>query len=118
MRTYTDKRGGLKVDKYESNETLPDDVKKSVPRRKKAVYSEKSDAKKITAQQIVETAESYQIPQFTHNLAVNGGSECVFCGVKTAFDNRHVCIECWKKYKDDLFEGIKQIVSDVDISIE
>lgn len=117
MRTYTDKRGGLKIDKYDSNEVAPNSTNKQT-RRKKSVETVNTEPNKIPAKEIVETAESYQLPQFTHNHATNGGSECVFCGKKTAFDNRHVCVDCWQKYKDELFEGIKQAVSDVDISIE
>lgn len=117
MRKYTDKRGGLEIEKYESNEIVPDTTKKSARRKSTVAKTETVEPKPITAKDIVETAESYQLPMFTHNPTVNGGSQCVFCGEKTSYDNRHVCIACWKKYKDELFDGIKQAVSDVDINI-
>lgn len=117
MRKYVDKRGHLEIEKYEPNEIVPGVTQKTARRKTTAAKTETVEPKPITAKDIVETAESYQLPMFTHNSSENGGSQCVFCGEKTSYDNRHVCIACWKKYKDELFEGIKQAVADVDINI-
>lgn len=109
MRTYVDKNGGLTVEKHDS-------VAK--PTATKAARTVVQENKKVSLADMVETAESYQLPMFTVNKTENGGSQCAFCGEKTAYDNRHVCINCWKKYHKEIFEQINSKVNAVDITIK
>ena len=109
MRKYSDKRGGLDVFKSEENTTSKQEVRKSrsfdMPHN-------------VPAAMMLDTMVSYQQGQFTNNPSENGGSECVFCSAKTSYDNRHVCADCWKKYKNEIADGIREAVSDVDVHIE
>lgn len=107
MRRYIDRKGGLTVEKTEAKDQVQ-------------VFKEPNQPinKDVPAGMMLDTMVSYQLPMFTSNPNANGGSECVFCGTKTSYDNRHVCVECWKKYKDEIALGIREAISDVDIHIE
>ncbi len=110
MRRYSDKRGGLVVEKTDSTPTAQKTANK-------VHRSFENSNSLVDAGLMMDTMASYQMAIFTNNPTENGGSECVFCGEKTSYDNRHVCVECWKKYKEDIIEGIKGAISDVQISI-
>ncbi len=105
MRRYVDKTGGLEIEKKES----------TVQKTKRRI--EPSIPNKIEAVDVIDTAISYQVPSVGTNSNENGGSECKICGIKTSYDNRYFCVECWKKYKDEMIEGIKQSLEDVEIQI-
>lgn len=110
--TYTDKNGGMTIEKEDSVSTS----KKSARKARKQEVSQ--EPKNVPASLMIDTAYSYQQPAFTKNPDENGGSECLFCGTKTAYDNRHVCVECWKQYKNDIFESLKTALADFDVSIQ
>lgn len=110
MARYKDPRGGLTVDKENTQRRNEKKESATMKQGKSNVY--------ISAEKMMDTLYSYQQGQFTNNPTENGGSECVFCGEKTSYDNRHVCAECWKKYGKDIVDGIKNSVQDVDIHIE
>lgn len=71
----------------------------------------------VPAYKFIDTMESYSQSMFVRVETNSGGSKCVFCNKKTSFDNRHVCPECWKLYKDEVLFGLKQNISDVEIKI-
>lgn len=108
MSRYTDKNGGLSVDK-----TSPAKTQNKVPEKNEIVAGGK-----ITGTEILETAQSYQLPQFTANPSEKGGSECRICGKKTSFDNRHVCVSCWTEYNKEMIDSLKSAVSNIEIKIE
>lgn len=108
MRKYVDKTGGLEIEKF--------DELKSKPSRKPV--SEKKEAKLIKATDMLDTAMSYQQAIFVSNPSNNGGSECVFCGTHTSYDNRHVCRDCWETYSKEIFDSFKSLLSDVKIEIQ
>lgn len=110
MRQYKDPRGGLTIDKTES---VQRDEKKENRTRRKEVSN-----KDVGADVLIDTLCSYQQAIFTNNPTENGGSECLLCGKKTSYDNRHVCSDCWKIYKDEIVTGLKDALSDTDIRIE
>lgn len=111
--TYIDQKGGMMIEKEDSVGTSKKTARKAA--RKQAVVQE---PKSVPASLMIDTAYSYQQPAFTKNPDENGGAECLFCGVKTAYDNRHVCVECWKQYKNDIFESLKTALADFDMSIQ
>lgn len=114
MVKYVDPRGGLEVEKREStNKTMLTNKKKTVNK-----IAKEEQKKALNAVQIVDTMESYQLAAISSTPTENGGATCLICGNKTAFDNRHICFDCWKKYKTDMFNAIKNAVEDVDIDIE
>lgn len=109
MRKYRDKNGGLEIEKSDPIITPVQESRKSrsfdMPHN-------------VPAAMMLDTMVSYQQGQFTNNPSENGGSECVFCGTHTSYDNRHVCADCWKKYKNEIADGIREAVSDVEVHIE
>ncbi len=107
MRKYRGTDGGIEIDKTDPS-----------PMRKARSVSMNNGPTKIDAKDIIDTAISYQIPSVGINSNKNGGSECKVCGAKTAYDNRHICIDCWKKYKDEIISGIKDALEEVEIEIE
>lgn len=113
MIRYKDPKGGLEIEKYDSTEKPSTQAKKKMTQKVKPVAETK-----LSGKDIVDTMQSYQLPTLTVNSTENGGANCLICGAKTAFDNRHICLVCWKKYKEDMFDALKQAVEDVDISIE
>lgn len=106
MRKYTDRRGGLEIEKKESQVESERALKKArmVPIN-------------VEPAAVIDTAISYQVPTVGSNSTENGGNTCVVCGIQTAYDNRHFCVECWKKYKDDLVDKLKESLDDVEIEI-
>lgn len=106
MRKFVDPNGGLEVEKYESKEV----------HAVKSIGIEKAN-KKLPMKDMVETLDSYQLPMFTENKSEKGGSECLICGKKTSYDNRHICVNCWSKYNKKIIEKIKEevIVSEIEI---
>lgn len=110
--TYIDQKGGMTIEKEDSVSTSKKNARKS---RKQEVLQEQ---KNVPASLMIDTAYSYQQAQFTMNPSENGGAECLFCGNKTAYDNRHVCADCWKLYKNDIFESLKTALADFDVSIQ
>lgn len=109
MREYKDPRGGLTIEKSEPVKSA--EKKASRTRRKE------NTAKSVNADMILDTAYSYQNANFVNNPK-GDGSECVFCGEKTSYANRHVCATCWKMYNEEIFNGLKNATEDVEIRIE
>lgn len=106
MKRYTDKRGGLIVEKTEPIDKIS--VEKRSVIKKEAT---------ISASDTIDTLQSYQ----TGNFSVLDSSEkgiCVFCGNQTSFKNRHVCIDCWKENKNEIIDGLKTAVKDVELKID
>lgn len=106
MARYTDKNGGLVVDKIETTESTL--VKK--------VNSEKKGSS-ISAANAIETMQSYQTGSFS---VVDSSAKgvCSFCGKQTAFKNRYVCVDCWKEYKNEIIDGLKTAVKDVELKLD
>lgn len=106
MRRYTDKNGGLVVEKVESTKT--ESVQKNDTISKNVVLS---------AENALDTIQSYQTGSFS---VVDSSAKgvCVFCGKSTAFKNRHVCVDCWKQNKDEIIDGLKAAVKDVELKID
>lgn len=108
MRRYKDPKGGLEIDMQESTQSQ---------RYSKRRESQANNVQQnIPCDKVVETAWSYQLPMF--GGSPSGGQECLICGTKTSYDNRWICVECWKKYNKDFEDGIKNAVSDVEIQIQ
>lgn len=106
MRRYADKNGGLIVEKVDRVDTVKVTKSNSV---KKASY--------LSAANAIDTMQSYQ----TGNFSVVDSSAkgvCAICGNTTAFKNRHVCVDCWKQYKDEIIDGLKTAVKDVELKID
>jgi hypothetical protein len=112
MRKYTDPKGGLEITKAEA----PVATETATVSKKAAKAKAAAQPVEFSAEKVVETAESYQLPMFTANPA--GECECFFCGKKTSYANRWVCVDCWKLYNKELMEGIKNAVSDVTVTVE
>lgn len=107
MSRYTDKNGGLVVDKVE-------------PAKETVVNQKPNSANKIlaiSAEDAIDTMQSYQTGNFSV-LDSSANGVCVFCGKQTAAKNRHVCVECWTKHKDEIIDGLKTAVKDVEFKID
>ena len=106
LRKYSDKNGGLIVEKTEPSDNISV-AKQSLVRNQST----------ISAADAIDTMQSYQ----TGNLSVLDSSEkgtCAFCGNITAFKNRHVCLNCWKENSREIIDGLKTAVKDVEIKID
>lgn len=108
MRKYVERSDNIEIIKSEED-TKP---------KKKNLYESKKEVTSVPAISLLDTALSYQQAIFTSNSDENGGGECVFCGAHTAYDNRNVCVECWKKYNSEIFDGLKKEMSNIVIQIE
>ena len=104
LRRYTDKSGGVVVEKYESGE-VQDKTKNSTA---------SSSIPALSAVDVIDTMISYQIPTFT-NGGVGDAGTCLICGVSTAYSNRKVCVNCWKEHKDYILDSLKNAVRDIQI---
>lgn len=112
MRKYVDRKGGVEVEKHDTSISMTENVQIQKAKARNTA------PQKIEAACVIDTAISYQVPTVGSNSAENGGSTCVVCGTQTAYDNRHFCVECWKKYKKEMIEGIKEALADTEIEIE
>lgn len=105
MRRYADKNGGLVVEKTDP----VNPVKNQTQTNKTGGY--------ISAKDAIETMQSYQTGNFSV-VDASAKGVCVFCGKQTAFKNRHVCVDCWTKHKDEIVDGLKTAVKDVEFKID
>ena len=71
----------------------------------------------LSAKDAIDTMQSYQTGNFSFVDSSSKGV-CAFCGKQTAFKNRHVCVDCWKKYKDEIIDGLKTAVKDVELKLD
>lgn len=105
MRKYVDSSGGLSIEKKDN------DLGVEMPKTKSMLKTN------IDAQKLVDTMQSYQLPTLSKTPNENGGNDCEICGSHIDYDNRYICFECWKKYNEDFFNGIKQKLKNVEIKI-
>lgn len=112
MRKYVDRKGGIEVEKHDTPVSMNEDIEIQKSKARNTA------PQKIEATCVIDTAISYQVPTIGSNSAENGGSTCVVCGTHTSYDNRHFCVECWKKYKDEMISGIKECIQDIEIDID
>lgn len=107
LKRYVDKSGGLVVDKSEPvklnnvEDHLLTEIKSST----------------ISAQDVIDTMQTYQTGNFSV-LDSSAKGVCVFCGKQTAAKNRHVCVDCWKQTKNEIIDGLKTAVKDVELKID
>ena len=106
MRRYTDKSGGVVVEKRESEN------KNQVEKKEKM-----KEPVSVSASDMIDTMYSYQVQSFFNGSSSEKGS-CVICGKETAYVQRKCCVDCWKKYKEEILNGIKSSVSDVEFKID
>lgn len=71
----------------------------------------------LSAEDAIDTMQSYQTGNFSF-VDSSAKGVCAFCGKQTAFKNRHVCVDCWKKYKDEIIDGLKTAVKDVELKLD
>lgn len=72
--------------------------------------------KDINADDFIKAAFSYM----TNGLEITGGlgeQYCKICGKKTSYNNRFICPDCWKKYKDTIFNQLNDFVSEKKVMI-
>lgn len=103
MAKYVDRNGGLVVEKKET------ELKKTVENTTigKSVSVSGVDA--------VDTLQSYH--SFSSNDASSKGV-CKICGKQTAYKNRHICVDCWKLHCDEIIQGLKTAVKEVEFQID
>lgn len=105
MKRYSDRTGGLVVEKTEpvaKPETVTANIKMNA----------------ISASDVIDTAISYQVSTFPNGASDDKQGVCLICGKKTAYSNRHFCVDCWKQYHSQMLDGIKNAVADVEIKID
>lgn len=107
MRKHVERFDGIEIEKKESD--VPKEVLKARKVNKGPI--------RIQATDVIQTAISYQMPSVGISPSEHG-SECRVCGEKTSVDNRHFCVECWKKYKDELLGNIQSELEDFEFEIE
>lgn len=105
MSRYVDRRGGLTVEKTDPVKTTEN---ASVSKNKVSI---------VSGEEAVETIQSYQASMFA-NTDSSAKGVCKICGISTAYKNRHICVECWKKHKNEIIQGIKTAVNDVEFKIQ
>lgn len=105
MKRYSDKSGGLIVEKTE-------------PVEKPQIVSENVEIKPVSATDVIDTVISYQVSTFPNGAVNDKSGICLICGKKTAYSNRHFCVDCWKQYHSQMLDGIKNAVADVEIKID
>lgn len=71
----------------------------------------------LSAEDAIDTMQSYQTGNFSF-VDSSAKGVCAFCGKQTAFKNRHVCVDCWKQNKDEIIDGLKSAVKDVELKID
>lgn len=109
MRKYTDKNGGLVVEKNE-----PTTKKTDTP----ANVNKAAALSTVSAVDMISTVDSYLTSTFPFSGDSSVKGECVFCGKKTAYSNRKVCVDCFKIYKEEIMDALKKSVEDVELRIE
>lgn len=105
MKRYSDRNGGLVVEKTE-------------PVAKPKIAETNIQTNSISASDVIDTAISYQVSTFPNGSADDKQGVCLICGKKTAYSNRHFCVDCWKQYHSQMLDGIKNAVADVEIKID
>lgn len=69
----------------------------------------------VLAADVLETYASYFAPpEFKPDVVKNNNDSgiCVMCGNSTAFASRKICLECIKKYRNIMFDGAQQAITD------
>ena len=85
--------GSVKVEKNRTNTNK----KKEEPARKKT----------LKADEIIETAFSYQNSNFV-SLEPGKGNDCAICGKHIAYNNRTICADCWEKNWRKILNELKK----------
>lgn len=71
----------------------------------------------LSAENAIDTMQSYQTGNFSF-VDSSAKGVCLICGKQTAAKNRHICVDCWKENKDEIIDGLKSAVKDVELKID
>ena len=78
-------------------------VKRSVP--------EVRTTREISVEDAIDTMAAYLLPKFKVEKDSSNPGECVFCGKETAYQMRHLCVDCMSSVSSDLYRRIKSAIA-------
>lgn len=67
--------------------------------------------RKISVEDAIDTMAAYLLPKFKVEKDSSNPGTCVFCGKETAYQMRHLCVDCMGSVSNDLYRRIKSAIA-------
>lgn len=66
--------------------------------------------REISVEDAIDTMAAYLLPKFKVEKDSSNPGTCVFCGKETAYQMRHLCVDCMGSVSNDLYRRIKSAI--------
>lgn len=76
-----------------------------------AVKRNEQSTHEISVEDAIDTMAAYLLPKFKVEKDPNNPGTCVFCGKETAYQMRHLCVDCMGSVSNDLYRRIKSAIA-------
>lgn len=67
--------------------------------------------REISVNDAIDTMAAYLLPKFKVDKDASNPGTCVFCGKETAYQMRHLCVDCMGNVSNDLYRRIKSAIA-------
>lgn len=67
--------------------------------------------REISVNDAIDTMAAYLLPKFKVEKDSGNPGTCVFCGKETAYQMRHLCVDCMGNVSNDLYRKIKSAIA-------
>lgn len=67
--------------------------------------------REISVEDAIDTMAAYLLPKFKVEKDSSNPGTCVFCGKETAYQMRHLCVDCMGDVSNDLYSRIKSAIA-------
>lgn len=75
------------------------------------VESSAPATREISVEDAIDTMAAYLLPKFKVDKGSSNPGTCVFCGKETAYQMRHLCVDCMGSASNDLYRRIKSAIT-------
>lgn len=65
----------------------------------------------------IDTLAAYLLPRFKVEKSADNPGTCYICGKNTAYQMRHLCVDCMDRVSDDLYQKTRAAVEAKETSI-
>lgn len=66
--------------------------------------------REISVNDAIDTMAAYLLPKFKVEKDSSNPGTCLFCGKETAYQMRHLCVDCMGSVSNDLYRRIKSAI--------
>lgn len=76
-----------------------------------SVKSSAPVTRQISVNDAIDTMAAYLLPKFKVEKDASNPGTCIFCGKETAYQMRHLCVDCMSNVSNDLYCRIKSAIA-------